>query len=74
MQDLHKALADIGSIRQQIAAGTMFRGFGPAVVATTGPAGRRHRHRPVALARRSGPPAVAVPRRLGRHGGRERRA
>jgi hypothetical protein len=36
MQDLHKALADIGSIRQQVAAGTMFRGFGPAVVATTG--------------------------------------
>jgi hypothetical protein len=36
MQDLHKALADIGSIRQQVAAGTMFRGFGPAVVAVTG--------------------------------------
>lgn len=36
MQDLNKALADIGSIRQQLAAGTMFRGFGPAVVATTG--------------------------------------
>jgi hypothetical protein len=36
MQDLQKALADIGSIRQQLAAGTMFRGFGPAVVATTG--------------------------------------
>jgi hypothetical protein len=36
MQDLHKALADIGSIRQQVAAGTMFRGFGPTVVAITG--------------------------------------
>jgi hypothetical protein len=36
MQDLHKALADIGSIRQQLAAGTMFRGFGPAVIAITG--------------------------------------
>jgi hypothetical protein len=36
MQDLHKALADIGSIRQQLAAGTMFRGYGPAVVAMTG--------------------------------------
>jgi hypothetical protein len=36
MQDLRKALADIGSIRQQLAAGTMFRGFGPAVVAATG--------------------------------------
>jgi hypothetical protein len=36
LQDLDKALADIGSIRQQLAAGTMFRGFGPAVIATTG--------------------------------------
>lgn len=36
MHDLHKALADIGSIRQQLAAGTMFRGFGPTVIATTG--------------------------------------
>src|SRR5687767_5650149 len=27
LQDLHKALSDIGSIRQQLAAGTMFRGF-----------------------------------------------
>jgi hypothetical protein len=36
MQDLHKALADIGSIRQQVAAGTMFRGLGPTVVAVTG--------------------------------------
>ena len=36
MQDLRKALADIGSIRQQLAAGTMFRGFGPAVVGITG--------------------------------------
>ena len=36
MQDLHKALADIGSIRQQVAAGTMFRGLGPTVVAATG--------------------------------------
>jgi hypothetical protein len=36
MRDLDKALADIGSIRQQLAAGTMFRGFGPAVMAVTG--------------------------------------
>ncbi|MBO0763966.1 MAG: hypothetical protein J2P50_05180 [Hyphomicrobiaceae bacterium] len=36
MQDLRKALADIGSIRQQVAAGTMFRGYGPMVVAITG--------------------------------------
>lgn len=36
MQDLRKALADIGDIRLQLAAGTMFRGFGPAVVALSG--------------------------------------
>lgn len=36
MSDLHKALADIGNIRLQLAAGTMFRGFGPSVIATTG--------------------------------------
>lgn len=36
MSDLHKALADIGNIRLQLAAGTMFRGFGPSVVALTG--------------------------------------
>ena len=36
MRDLHKALADIGNIRLQLAAGTMFRGFGPSVIALTG--------------------------------------
>ena len=36
MKDLHKALADIGNIRLQLAAGTQFRGFGPAVIALTG--------------------------------------
>jgi hypothetical protein len=36
VQDLDKALADIGNIRRQLAAGTMFRGFGPPVVALTG--------------------------------------
>ena len=36
MHDLDKALADIYAIRSQIAAGTAFRGYGPAVVATTG--------------------------------------
>jgi hypothetical protein len=36
VSDLHKALSDIGSIRLQLAAGTMFRGFGPAVMAVTG--------------------------------------
>jgi len=36
MADLRKALVDIGNIRLQLAAGTMFRGFGPVVLAATG--------------------------------------
>jgi hypothetical protein len=36
MQDLDKALADISTIRDQIAAGTAFRGYGPAALAATG--------------------------------------
>jgi hypothetical protein len=36
MNDLDKALADIFAIRSQIAAGTAFRGYGPAAVAVTG--------------------------------------
>jgi hypothetical protein len=36
MHDLDKALADIIAIRSQIAAGTAFRGYGPAAVAATG--------------------------------------
>jgi hypothetical protein len=36
MSDLDKALADILAIRSQIAAGTAFRGYGPAAVAATG--------------------------------------
>src|SRR6266699_1940410 len=36
MSDLDKALADIGAIRSQIAAGTAFRGYGPAAMAATG--------------------------------------
>jgi hypothetical protein len=36
MRDLRKALADIGNIRLQLAAGTLFRGFGPSVIALTG--------------------------------------
>jgi hypothetical protein len=36
MRDLDKALADIIVIRSQIAAGTAFRGYGPATVAATG--------------------------------------
>ena len=36
MRDIDKALADISSIKSQLAAGTMFRGFGPAVMALTG--------------------------------------
>ena len=35
MRDLDKALADILAIRNQIAAGTAFRGYGPAAVAST---------------------------------------
>ena len=35
MRDLDKALADILAIRTQIAAGTAFRGYGPATVAIT---------------------------------------
>ena len=36
MRDLDKALADIIAIRSQIAAGTAFRGYGPAAMAATG--------------------------------------
>jgi len=36
MSELDKALADIITIRSQIAAGTAFRGYGPAAVAATG--------------------------------------
>lgn len=36
MADLDKALADLGDIRARLAAGDMFRGFGPAVIAITG--------------------------------------
>ena len=36
IRDLDKALADIGAIRSQIAAGTAFRGYGPATMAATG--------------------------------------
>jgi hypothetical protein len=35
MRDLDKALADIMAIRSQIAAGTAFRGYGPAAIAAT---------------------------------------
>ena len=35
MRDLDKALADILAIRTQIAAGTAFRGYGPAAMAIT---------------------------------------
>jgi len=35
MRDLDKALADILAIRSQIAAGTAFRGYGPAAMAAT---------------------------------------
>lgn len=36
MRDLDRALADIANIRSHLAVGTLFRGFGPAVIAVTG--------------------------------------
>jgi hypothetical protein len=36
VRDLEKAPADISTIRSQIAAGTPFRGYGPAALAATG--------------------------------------
>ncbi len=36
MNDLHKALGDITSIRRQMARTTEFRGYGPATLASTG--------------------------------------
>lgn len=36
MQELDKALADLGDIRSRLAVGTTFQGFGPAVIAITG--------------------------------------
>lgn len=36
MKDLDRALIDIANIRSQMAAGTVFQGFGPAVIAITG--------------------------------------
>lgn len=36
MKDLDRALADIGTIRSQLARDVAFRGFGPATVALTG--------------------------------------
>jgi hypothetical protein len=36
MRDLDKALSDISAIRNQIAAGTAFRGYGPAALAASG--------------------------------------
>ncbi len=36
MHDLNQALADIADIRSQMAAGTIFQGFGPAVIAISG--------------------------------------
>lgn len=36
MREIDRALDDITNIRTQLAAGTMFRGFGPIVIAVTG--------------------------------------
>src|SRR6202041_809192 len=35
MNELHKALGEISSIRRQVARTTEFRGYGPATLATT---------------------------------------
>src|SRR5215472_3587970 len=35
MNDLHRALGDISSIRRQLARSTEFRGYGPATLAST---------------------------------------
>ena len=36
MRDVDRALSEIASIKSQLAAGALFRGFGPAVIAVTG--------------------------------------
>ena len=36
VRDLHKALADIDTIKKQMARGTQFRGYGPVTIAFTG--------------------------------------
>ncbi|WP_319532607.1 hypothetical protein [uncultured Cohaesibacter sp.] len=36
MNDLNRALVDIANIRSQMAAGTVFQGFGPAVIGVSG--------------------------------------
>ena len=36
MRDLNRALTDISVIREQLARGTVFRGYGPAALAATG--------------------------------------
>ena len=36
MTELDQALANITAIRQQMARGTLFRGYGPAALATSG--------------------------------------
>lgn len=36
MKDIERALSDISDIKSQLAAGTVFRGLGPAVMAATG--------------------------------------
>jgi hypothetical protein len=36
MIEIDRALADLSDIRSRLAAGTLFQGFGPAIIATTG--------------------------------------
>ena len=70
MRDLDKALADILAIRTQIAAGTAFRGYGPAAMAITGALALAVTLLQYACARRSERAAAAVLRRLARRRGR----
>ena len=53
MRDLDKALADILAIPSQLAAGTAFRGYGPAAVAATSGIALAHRDPAISVAQRS---------------------
>ena len=68
MRDLDKALADIIAIRSQLAAGTAFRGYGPATIAATSGVALDHRDPAISLASRSHRKSADLPVRLG--GGR----
>ena len=68
MRDLDKALDDILAIRSQLAAGTAFRGYGPATIATTGGIALLTAVSAIAVAHQSNRPASGVSCKLGRRG------